>query len=423
MFLINYWNYLVYCFRFNLSKLVIFIINLILLVYSIIDESKNISGQVQFFTYLVLGVNILWQLIGLFGDIYSWSKTIYSRMEINPQNFSSYSISEKERENKYRLITHGQNALLSEEVNLWLRTVDKLEAYRDKGKEKKQRLMIKRNFDTFQSLLKCKLQESTRVGFYNQKTMCLSDDIGFNEAPIGLYKGDYYTFYLTNAMYSFRFRYDDNSLHFSPLFEKYGHQIPDIRCSDMNNPIGVNTIAFTKDGYVFFLQQNTKADSSAGLLTPSGSGVSNWSDYQNGDFIQSILNATNRELFEECGGHIYQNIANTTSSKIIGFFRWLDKGGKPEFISISAIDRNISDIFPQSKEQTSEIRMKYIKNRKSDNIEWDILSSFLDEIQQDAMCSFPLYMSIYTLKEYIQVDRNQFAKDFNLLFSSFKSRQ
>lgn len=398
-----------------------------LLVFSITNQSGVANSgvtntQTQPLTYLVLGVNIIWQSISLFYDIYAWSKTIFARIETNPQDFSSYLISNKEKENKFELVVHGNSALISDDVNSWIRSINSLDSYRDRGKEKRQRLMVKRDFANFRIILKCKLQESSGRWFYNSHSLCLSDDIGFNKTSVGLYKGDYYTSYLTNLSFSYRIRHDDNSIQFTPLYLKYNGKLPDIRCSDMNNSIGVNTIAFSKDGYIFCLQQNTKADSSAGMLTPSGSGVSNWSDYKEGDFIRSILNATNRELFEECGGHIFQDIAKETNSKIIGFFRWLDKGGKPEFISISVINKNISDIFPQPKEQTSEVKAEYVKNDTTGEIEWDTLFAFLDDIQNDNMCSFPLYMCIYTLKKYIMADRQQFEKEINSLLCIFSKK-
>lgn len=423
MILYNYLNYIAFCFRFNFKKLFIFIINLILLIYSIVVQANTTNSQAQPLTYIVLGINIMWQSLSLFNDIYTWSKTIFARIEANPQNFSTYAISNKEKDNNFKLIVHGNSALVSDDVNSWLQSVNTLNAYRDKGKEKRQKIMVKKDFENFRTILKCKLQESSRIGFYNNCSLCLSDDIGFNESAIGLYKGDYYTSYLTNLSFSYRIRHDDGSLQFTPLYTKYNGKLPDIRCSDMNNSIGVSTIAFSKDGYIFCLQQNTKADSSAGMLTPSGSGVSNWSDYEKGNFIRSILNATNRELFEECGGYFYKDIAKETKSKIIGFFRWLDKGGKPEFISVSVINKNISDIFPQPKEQTLEIISEHIKNNITGRIEWDTLFTFLDKIQQNSMCSFPLYMCIYTLRRYIQKDKEQFEKEINDLQRSICSNE
>lgn len=302
----NYLSYLRFCFRFHRLNFLSLCINGGILIYLILTFRMSIDNLSDYGLTIVSCVSVVfnlgWAFVSFLIDVVPLFKPISARLERNTRKYSSFKISPKEKQLGYHFIVHKQTALTSEHINALLIEGEECGAYINRRKQRMQRTMYKKMFDQLQPFLKCKLQESMHIGFYNQTLLCLSDDVMPHKAN-GFYKGDYYESYLTNLSFSWALRTNEGRLVLPPLAEEYINELPDLTCSNMNNSIGVNTIAFTKDGYIFCLQQNARANASAGEYTPSGSGVANWSDYIPGQFFASILHATNRELFEECGFH------------------------------------------------------------------------------------------------------------------------
>lgn len=80
----------------------------------------------------------------------------------------------------------------------------------------------------------------------------------------------------------------------------------------------------------------------------AGSGSIDFKDYSKlKTFNQTIKDAMTRELKEE-------NSLNKTDfsaeTKILGFFRWIKRGGKPEFVGITKISCDYTDLEPDRKE-------------------------------------------------------------------------
>ena len=70
-----------------------------------------------------------------------------------------------------------------------------------------------------------------------------------------------------------------------------------------------------------------------------------------------IINAMNRELCEEC--NIQKN--NILNTRIIGFGRLLDRGGKPEFFGITHLNMT-SDQFLKVAYKSHEIKKELVGN-------------------------------------------------------------
>ncbi|HEX3788074.1 MAG TPA: NUDIX hydrolase [Pseudonocardiaceae bacterium] len=111
----------------------------------------------------------------------------------------------------------------------------------------------------------------------------------------------------------------------------------------MSNGVGVSTLAFDSNGYLIVVAQSEDALSSPGGWAPSGSGSLEPIDFpagrppiSGGNYKLSdvIIAGMNRELLEEAN----VEPARIQWSSVTGYFRWLSKGGKPEYVGVTVLD-------------------------------------------------------------------------------------
>jgi hypothetical protein len=111
--------------------------------------------------------------------------------------------------------------------------------------------------------------------------------------------------------------------------------------SGLANAVGVSTIAFDRNNRLILVAQSEAALSSPGLWAPSGSGSLEPRDFRpqvrrtatTQSLATAILAGMNRELAEEANVD-YSAIKWST---VLGYFRWLDKGGKPEYVGVTRL--------------------------------------------------------------------------------------
>ncbi len=102
--------------------------------------------------------------------------------------------------------------------------------------------------------------------------------------------------------------------------------------------IGVTTLLITENRRVAMLFQGSTKAVGSHTVTLGGSGSMNYSDIEiareSGDLRTAITRAMARELCEETGleKHLDEVSRNTM---LTGFFRWIDRCGKPEFVGIT----------------------------------------------------------------------------------------
>lgn len=398
----NFMFYLCYYFKHNKRDAFSFLVNLLILIYTLCSIEQTICTQNIWLLLWFVIFSVLWQLISTLSDISDIFKTLYMKGEYLRISFDDTCISEKEKKLGFHsVIQKQQYAIISEQLNESIQSGNLGNPFLHTTKEKKVEEYIKRNFKYLNFFLHSKLEESNRIGFHNERLIGLAEDIEPGN-PIGLYKSCYYDAYLTNFIHFYQLFAPEGNAYYSPLYYQYGEHLPDISSTVMSNQIGVSTIGFTCDGYVFFLQQNTKADASPEMITPSGSGAANFSDLSKYSFSTTIENATNRELFEEGGSPSLVTPKTIAKTKIIGYFRWINKGGKPDFLSISKLRISLNSIAPEKKEQTPQIFSKYCINNQNKTVDFYCLDSFLCEIQNDSRCSFPLFMNITILRQFYE---------------------
>ncbi|MFP3361451.1 hypothetical protein R0K17_29525, partial [Planococcus sp. SIMBA_143] len=68
-------------------------------------------------------------------------------------------------------------------------------------------------------------------------------------------------------------------------------------------------------------------------------------------FRSTIEFSMKRELWEENGGKAHKiGIEEFAETKLLGFFRWLKRGGKPEFVGISKLRCTLDELTPDLNE-------------------------------------------------------------------------
>jgi hypothetical protein len=114
--------------------------------------------------------------------------------------------------------------------------------------------------------------------------------------------------------------------------------IQSLEASACSNSVGVSTVAFDLQGTMYLTLQAVRNSFSAGLLAPTGSGSADWSDMAGLDaptLVDVVHAAVDRELREEGGLHDEVRIR----TQVIGFGRWVARGGQPQFFCLSVLDR------------------------------------------------------------------------------------
>lgn len=251
--------------------------------------------------------------------------------------------------------------------------------------------------------------------FFNGNELCMASEISKIDEYVRCYPGRFYNSFLTNEICtSVLKRQDDDSIvlydasSFYPCeCEEEGKKEEDnlifrlqhLDKSPMNNNIGVSVLAITKDNYMVIRKQGTKTQQSNNKYIPTGSGSCNWLDIEDNDFINTIKHAMIRELCEENGLDVKDTYnKNKDNLKILGFFRWLQRGGKPEFVGVIKLNRNHNELNVNTNElkriDYSTLPDKY-KLTKVDEV-----PKVIAKIKNMPNLSLPLHVCLDTLQDY-----------------------
>jgi hypothetical protein len=276
---------------------------------------------------------------------------------------------------------------------------------------------IKKNSAELLPFLKWQYRLSSFYGkmFFNEKKLCLSKDINIGTKSVTCHRGTYYDTFLTNIINGKQIisNQDDSIIasaeEFIPIkFKDNDGFIKDITSSVVNNEIGISTIAITSDNYLIIWTQNRVAQSSNGLLVPTGSGSCDWADKTSNNFSQVIKNAMKRELWEESGAtkicKKYNEIGETI---ILGYFRWLAKAGKPEFVGLTKVNSDLISFVEDKKEVFA--RKEYCINKIDD------INDIIGEIRKCDNVSVPLHMNLLCLERYYNNRKDELAKFIGLI--------
>ncbi|MET8910522.1 hypothetical protein [Micromonospora sp. NPDC004551] len=171
--------------------------------------------------------------------------------------------------------------------------------------------------------------------------------------------------------------------------------------SRLANVIGVSTLAVTSDRkLVLGWQQPKAAVSGGGLAAPAGSGSVDLTDVHDrppGEtFVEFLAAAMRRELMEE--SHLAPHQLGRTW--VLGYFRWLNRGAKPEYVGLTMLDVSSDDL------HGTDVRLvetPYVQRLTVDcEVDLERLRhdpDSLDCLPEDvaAAASMPLYMGLRAL--------------------------
>lgn len=424
-----------YLFFLNKIEGMIIVINIVLFIISlrfIYIDIKNFelitkSGVSSILLFLLSLLNIIWMFIIQIKDIKTFSgnnKKIEMKKVLNlyhgSQLFEFKNI--KPVEDKYNYILSNskkhESAIFSEKINEYLLQYDLLIKYcKEKPKEIKNNII--KNADILTPFFKYRFYNSKKNDkyFYNEKKFCLSSDleIGENCLEVKCHKGSYFDSFLTNEVSSFKLeRTRDlvviyNASNFYPC-KRLGNtlKLESIAASKMNNHIGVSTIAFLKNNSIVIRLQNNCNQVNSGLLVPAGSGSCDWNDKLDSSFNKTIIRGMNRELKEENNlNDRYDNINTIKNTKIIGYFRWVDRGGKPEFVGITKLNIGYEYFSANPKELVDINHVIELQNI-------DSIPIIVNQLLANENISLPLEMNLTFLKNYYNNHKQELKKFLDL---------
>jgi hypothetical protein len=155
--------------------------------------------------------------------------------------------------------------------------------------------------------------------------------------PLQLHRVRYFDAQCSNELCSLRATRRDTGesvdLRQRALIDGSGH-VRMLAASDLADIVGVSTVAFTTDGFLVLVNQSGRNAASALLLAPPGSGTLEPRDLAAGPSLQDVVRAgMERELCEEAA--IGRDEIGST--RVVGFARWMERGGKPEFFGLTTL--------------------------------------------------------------------------------------
>jgi hypothetical protein len=375
---------------------------------------NQITWVDRLFSWVLLSqvLRVLSAIIKILYLRYKWKKEAKSMNIFNEDfDFKNLQISDKEKSNEYHLESYASNSstiyvLSSSLINQKLKKSEFKIIRLNKNGFKQVFNNIKHRKNVLVPFLTFQYFTSIRDGksFFNEQKLCLSCDIGIKDLEVVCHKGSYFDSYLTNEVSGKYLAYMNDPLNivadarnYTSVVKKNSQYIfKDITSSYFNNHIGVSTIALTNDNYIVLWRQNQKNIVHAGTIVSTGSGSCDFADLvrENGhySFPKTIICAMERELREEnkLGGD-----AKVKETIILGYFRWLSRGGKPEFVGVSFLDMPLIDLFGNDQEVFERIEIYFASKEE---IPYKV-NEFLSNSNN---LSVPLLINLHHLKKHFE---------------------
>lgn len=114
-----------------------------------------------------------------------------------------------------------------------------------------------------------------------------------------------------------------------------------------------------------------------------------------------MLRGANRELIEETG----VPEESISEGRLIGFGRWLERGGKPELFSVTRLTETAREI-ERKLDRVSLAERRLV--RKMRWIPWRELS--VEDPERDANSSLPLAFAVHLLRQVLEQDKDFFSE-------------
>ncbi|MGC4889290.1 hypothetical protein [Micromonospora sp. DT227] len=255
---------------------------------------------------------------------------------------------------------------------------------------------------------------------FNGRLVRQDDDLTpslLRHGEVRLSRTDYYTLLCSN--YLFGWRVLDRATGATHLdgsrlpFAEDGRLLP-LSQSRLANVIGVSTLALTTDRRLVLGWQQPEAEAATGgLAAPAGSGSVDLIDIHDrppgARFTDFIRSAMRRELMEE--SHLAPHQLGNT--RVLGYFRWLNRGGKPEYVGLTELAVSSDDLVGT---EVQLVETPYVQGLTHDcPLDLELLRrepDSLDCLPEDVAvaASMPLYMCLRALGALLRRDDDFFRR-------------
>lgn len=321
-------------------------------------------------------------------------------------------------------MSNGDVVLVSPRVNHLCRAAGAGIRCRMGGASARVRDLLQGEADLFKKVLLYKA-----VGgmgrFYNEGKIGLAESVcekSFEPGSVlGLYRSDYFTTYLLAelSLSDVEIRHGRGS-SWMTVRDGLSHYpcgadgkcflcIEDARANAVH--LGGNVLVVTADGKLCLWRQSLQANRSGGTLAPSGSGSADLEDFVKddtageGDLLSVARACMEREFREEAS--LGRNESIGLRTKIIGYYRWMSKGGLPGFFGVARCTCSYCELYPESDEveAVSSNRLQLAYDART----LEGLANSVDMLLRDAKLgklklSTPLEMNLILLKEVLSED-------------------
>lgn len=409
----NIFSMLFYGVKLKMINLLALLINLAILAYTAYDTYKSPESlwDNELITIIIFFLlNVIWQTVSTLAEIISYVRPSGHWIE-NRKNIKQYLI-DSEVEKTYVspadlpkdipvIIDDNVNAILLSDMPIQIRPL--------KSHSKKVWNYIFQNKGILHLFLKSKWDTLRKGAFFNERKLCQASEIiqSGSCAYVRVSKGCYYNSFLTNDIYTAALS-DQEGTRIHPPLNASTYPIKKLDESVFSNHMGVTTLAVSSDNYVMILRHNNKTAISANKLAGSGSGSVDFTDWHQStdtDLREIIIRTAHRELYEEAGFKELEKQGIKIDSKVIGMFRNLERGGKPDYCLVTYIDADhfvLQDAFKAEKNEVVN-NSQFVQIANADG-QYDLtkLAELLHDKQNSV--SISLYMNFYFLEKYLGKD-------------------
>lgn len=395
-------DYFLYGHRTGYINLWTILIDFTILVYTLCNWRSLLQTENLLLLLFLLFTSVIWQAGCFIRDFYSYTHLTAFYQPKDKLSNPAPVIDKEVREIYSAPAVRFKDTVLiySEAINKLLQSDRPIRVTDSTHKKRLTKNYIRTYRDFLLPFLNVKWHAMKKKNFYNERKLCMGSEFTqCNETiAVKVCKGNYFNSYLTNFIYT-RKLFHPSGLDLDAPANVAAYPIRKIEKSVMSDHIGISTLALTSDGYVFILYQNDKTIMQNTRPTPSGSGSINYGDFRkDADFRETLKVAAERELREESGLTSSQ-IART---EVIGFYRDLERGGKPEFCCLTHLNSNLFDmeLKPNKKEQSEKFETFHIVGTANTLDGRDVAELSKRILDKKALPSLALYMCWFMLCRY-----------------------
>lgn len=422
---IDYFKYLIFLQQSESTRLLlgvfIFALSLYLLEHELVSKLANSHDEQAISLVIILVIiKFLWETYVTGSEVQSYfhiQRSILRNNLVKP----FVNPGEKEKEAGFIPVEIPGNKsdliFVSEKINRYLQTTP-LTITLSTFKQKQIKNYIQKHREILLQYLNHYFFTSLYHNrqFTNDKKLCLSRDIKLDSGHVICHTGGYYDSFVTNQVSGTTLVIKDK-IHTTITTEHIfpsktdaegNHYLSDIASSQMNDHLGCSTIGFTSDNFIILWVQPSTAQFSKDLLIPTGSGSSNFSDLTHHNLQKTVITTMERELFEET--LVDKSLSDSQNKTLIlGFYRWVTRGGKPEFTGITKLPGTADQYRPNPE----EVRGDKHSSLKFKVESIDDLPKIINQIKEHKI-STPLYMCLYQLEQMHKYHKEELKSFLNL---------